>query len=188
MPSNYTEHFGLSQWERADKVQMEDFNADNARIDAALACHPSGELIADVTVEEESTTLEIDLTQVDWSRYLALMLCAEAETLDGFQVSLCSSQETCIHIFNKNSAVFSDYYIALTHYSDHMTMLLPVLYNGSHVPLIFSIGHGIYMGSPTAEFSGGGGSTPLNQCKTVRMKRNKGMFQPGDHVVLWGVK
>ena len=36
MPSNYTEHYQLSQWERTDKVLMEDFNGDNAKLDAAL--------------------------------------------------------------------------------------------------------------------------------------------------------
>lgn len=36
MPSNFTENYNLSQWERADQVKMEDFNADNAKIDAAL--------------------------------------------------------------------------------------------------------------------------------------------------------
>lgn len=37
MPSNFTENYKLSQWERTDKVQMEDFNTDNAKIDGALA-------------------------------------------------------------------------------------------------------------------------------------------------------
>ena len=37
MPSNQTPNYQLSQWERTDKVLMEDFNADNAKIDAALA-------------------------------------------------------------------------------------------------------------------------------------------------------
>ena len=36
MPSNQTPNYQLNQWERSDKVQMEDFNADNAKIDAAL--------------------------------------------------------------------------------------------------------------------------------------------------------
>ena len=36
MPSNQTPNYKLSQWERADKVQMEDFNADNAKLDAAI--------------------------------------------------------------------------------------------------------------------------------------------------------
>lgn len=37
MPSNFTEHYQLSQWVKSDRVKMEDFNADNAKIDAALA-------------------------------------------------------------------------------------------------------------------------------------------------------
>ena len=36
MSTNYTEHYNLCQWEPADKVLREDFNADNAKIDAAL--------------------------------------------------------------------------------------------------------------------------------------------------------
>ena len=31
-----TQHYQLSQWEKSDKVLMEDFNADNAKIDAAI--------------------------------------------------------------------------------------------------------------------------------------------------------
>lgn len=42
MASNYTTNFGLCQWEAADQVQRTEFNADNAKIDAALAktCQP----------------------------------------------------------------------------------------------------------------------------------------------------
>ena len=36
MASNHTPNYGLNQWERTDKVIMEDFNADNAKLDAAL--------------------------------------------------------------------------------------------------------------------------------------------------------
>ena len=46
MPSNFTKNYSLSQWERSDKVLMDDFNADNAKIDAAFFNHPSAELIA----------------------------------------------------------------------------------------------------------------------------------------------
>ena len=36
MPSNQTTNYQLSQWSKSDQVKMEDFNADNAKIDAAL--------------------------------------------------------------------------------------------------------------------------------------------------------
>ena len=36
MPANHTPNYFLSQWERSDQVRMEDFNADNAKLDGAL--------------------------------------------------------------------------------------------------------------------------------------------------------
>ena len=36
---NHTTNYQLSQWAKSDQVKMEDFNADNAKIDAALASH-----------------------------------------------------------------------------------------------------------------------------------------------------
>ena len=37
MASNYTTNYNLCQWESTDQVLRTDFNADNAKIDAALA-------------------------------------------------------------------------------------------------------------------------------------------------------
>lgn len=36
MPSNRTKNYNLSQWEKSDKVLMDDFNKDNEKIDAAI--------------------------------------------------------------------------------------------------------------------------------------------------------
>ncbi len=36
MPTNQTENYQLSQWAKSDQVKMEDFNADNAKIDGAI--------------------------------------------------------------------------------------------------------------------------------------------------------
>ena len=37
MPTNQTENYSLNQWELSDSVVMADFNADNQKVDAALA-------------------------------------------------------------------------------------------------------------------------------------------------------
>lgn len=34
-----TANYGLRQWAKTDRIQMEDFNSDNAKIDAALKAH-----------------------------------------------------------------------------------------------------------------------------------------------------
>ena len=39
MPSNQTTNYQLSQWAKSDQVKMEDFNADNAKLDGALGDH-----------------------------------------------------------------------------------------------------------------------------------------------------
>jgi len=60
MASNQTEHIGLNQWELTDDVRMEDFNADNAKIDAALAGAPHvavGHYAGDGTFGKESPTV-----------------------------------------------------------------------------------------------------------------------------------
>ena len=36
MATNQTQHYGLNQWELSDSVVMEEFNADNAKIEQAL--------------------------------------------------------------------------------------------------------------------------------------------------------
>ena len=41
MSTNHTSNYQLSQWVKSDQVKMEDFNADNAKIDAALASKAS---------------------------------------------------------------------------------------------------------------------------------------------------
>ena len=55
MPSSQTPNYQLSQWERSDKVQMEDFNADNAKIDAALVA-----LTARVSQKAEQSALKAE--------------------------------------------------------------------------------------------------------------------------------
>ena len=39
MPTNQTANYALSQWVKPDQVKMEDFNADNAKIDAGDGGH-----------------------------------------------------------------------------------------------------------------------------------------------------
>ena len=68
MPSNFTKHYSLSQWERSDKVLMDDFNADNAKIDAALR-DTRPYLIRSWVTEEEAAKVDFDISGIDWKPY-----------------------------------------------------------------------------------------------------------------------
>ena len=54
MPSNQTPNYSLNQWERDDRILMEDFNADNVKIDTALTAEAKARAAADSTI---NTTL-----------------------------------------------------------------------------------------------------------------------------------
>lgn len=51
MPSNFTENYNLSQWERTDQVRMEDFNTDNAKIDTAIKAEADTRTAGDAALQ-----------------------------------------------------------------------------------------------------------------------------------------
>ncbi len=79
MPSNFTENYQLSQWSKGDRVKMEDFNADNAKLDAAvkeadqrLDAARRTDLLAVHQWTPGAKRLDISLTPFDLSRYVEL--------------------------------------------------------------------------------------------------------------------
>ena len=64
MPSNQTPNYALNQWERDDRVLMEDFNADNAKIDTALAAEAKARAAADSTINTTLSTHSAALSRL----------------------------------------------------------------------------------------------------------------------------
>ena len=64
MPTNHTENYQLSQWERSDRILMEDFNADNAKIDAALKAGADARttLAGQVAKKAEKSALDAEVS------------------------------------------------------------------------------------------------------------------------------
>ena len=74
MAANYTEHYELNQWEPADQVLRTDFNADNAKLDAALAQKAERaeleELDGRISAADTSIQqITADLTKITFGRY-----------------------------------------------------------------------------------------------------------------------
>ena len=92
MPSSQTPNYNLNQWSKDDRVLMEDFNADNAKIDAAIgavaakaaslaaekadkaaldavaAACPYVKLL-DYTSTAAVTRLDVDVSGIDFTQY-----------------------------------------------------------------------------------------------------------------------
>lgn len=64
-----TQTYQLNQWEPADRILMEDFNADNAKLDAALAEKLGRARIIKTMALPSASTFDLDLTDIDWNKW-----------------------------------------------------------------------------------------------------------------------
>lgn len=69
--TNKTTNLGLNQWVLSDPFLMEDMNADNRKIDAALGLSPWVKLM-DITTQAAAANVEINLSGITLSQYLSL--------------------------------------------------------------------------------------------------------------------
>ena len=67
-----TVNYQLNQWVKSDRIQMEDFNSDNAKIDAALKALEDAQTVVkllDMTTTEVLSEVTLDLSGIDLTRY-----------------------------------------------------------------------------------------------------------------------
>lgn len=92
-----TANYQLNQWVKTDRIQMEDFNSDNAKIDAALKANADAVAtkaesatvsalqaalnaksaftpLKSGTIAQQATTFSIDVSDVDWSVWEYVLL------------------------------------------------------------------------------------------------------------------
>ena len=70
MASNQTSNYGLNQWEATDQVLREEFNADNQKIDEALAQKLGRRQdIKTVLTANHSRIIQLDLSDIDWNEW-----------------------------------------------------------------------------------------------------------------------
>ena len=53
MPNSQTPNYKLNQWAKSDRIQMEDFNADNAKLDSALKAEADARRTADSAINTQ---------------------------------------------------------------------------------------------------------------------------------------
>lgn len=78
-----TEHFQLNQWDPGDRILRENFNADNERIDSAIAAAEARSLwqpLRSVVTEADAEQVEVDIEGFDWGDWLYVHLSVEAYT------------------------------------------------------------------------------------------------------------
>ena len=71
MSTNHTTNYQLSQWAKSDQVKMEDFNADNAKIDGALKAN------ADALAAHGEALAKLDNGRVHIGSYVGTGQCGQ---------------------------------------------------------------------------------------------------------------
>ena len=79
-----TTNYQLNQWAKPDRVMMDDFNADNAKLDAALKANADAIAetaaafplvkIKEVTLGADTAQWDIDVSDINFYRYTRIFL------------------------------------------------------------------------------------------------------------------
>ena len=129
---NKTANFQLTQWEKTDRIMMEDFNRDNAAIDAALKGNADAvaaetaareaadkkaglQLIQTLTLATGSDYASAEIN-IDWSQW--------AEVYVDFQLAYSGPMKSYDLFFTPNNN-----YLVRTAYGTHMGIVLHPLFN-----------------------------------------------------------
>ena len=161
---NKTPNYQLNQWDKSDRIQMTDFNADNAKIEAALAQEAATRASADnslqstlsaelqtirnllpivhlqtITTSAATNKLDIDLNGIDWNTYLYVLLRIDGTTSDS---------AAAFYVRMNNRSGESDYYSSSNGNSSNsqnyaLSIYLP-LSGIKRTTLLLVSGHGSY--------------------------------------------
>ena len=98
-----TTNYQLNQWAKSDRVMMDDFNADNAKIDAALKANADAIAetaaafplvkIKEVTLGADTAQWDIDVSDINFYQYTRIFLLPKL-TGSSTDTMLCFDQIT----------------------------------------------------------------------------------------------
>lgn len=97
-----TDSYQLNQWEKSDRILMEDFNGDNLKIDSALKGQAEGlaaetaarqalansvrlQTISSQSFSTASTSLKVSLAGINWSSFRCVHMLVNVKLTDNTQ-------------------------------------------------------------------------------------------------------
>lgn len=184
-----TTNYELNQWDKTDRIRMEDFNADNAKINAALGRKAEYVVLKDIVTTAASSTIDIDVSSLNLKDYRELYLRIE----NAEETSLFSMVSVVLRLNGSSSS----FVIASFSASSYQPLvieftLLPTLYLlGCHFsPYLNS--SGVLAIASVSSYTNSGVRTDAVKTLTLAAEDGKlsggGLFYPGVHVTLTGLK
>ena len=99
-----TEKFGLNQWDSADRILREDFNADNAKIEQAMTALEGGQEVLrsenrlvrleEWSFDEDANPISFPLPEQWYSKFWRLYIIGDLQTSNPAAFTLFVNEET----------------------------------------------------------------------------------------------
>ena len=180
MASNYTENYGLCQWEATDQVLRTEFNEDHAKIDAVLSKKLGAVQIIKTIVPPLAVKFEVDLSNIDWSQWSVIGM-----TLDAQDFGSEERTSTYCQVIPTTSTGVTEYcssefhgYMAMFTFMPTTVALLPLRDPTRRI-------HCLYLG----ERSGTGfAECSFQELSAIRIGNfNNRFFQTSNTLTIWGM-
>ena len=182
-----TTNYHLNLWDPSDRILREDFNGDNAKLDAALAEHTQqlagrlcrAQIIQDYVTTEITKEIIVDTSALQWGEWEWVALLFD----QGFSLS----QDTEIIRVALGDPVVSTYCSAS--HSNYFAESRPNPFLVGFLPRHDAARaiQGFYLGSHCGVGAGEGTFSQIN-CIRLLYQHPSYSLSPGIHIQLWGGK
>ena len=197
MASNYTENYGLCQWEATDQVLREEFNEGNRKVDEALkelddqvktkaeqdalSAETAARTAADEALEQKAGMklisrtslsqvtdwLKPDLTGIDWSKWATVRILMKPVLNEDVTYRAALNGSNLMYLGNYITGMFQ-------------VILFPSFCRDLGA---FGIFHPRYTDKNIASFE-----TPFHSLQYLEFISSTGNFLPGTTIEVWGAK
>ena len=150
-----TTNYQLNQWEKTDRIMMDDFNADNAKLDETLAVHAAAlagkvpmTVLYDETLTEPKINMEFYMGREGWTNYsIVALIYIPPENTSGEMVYIKqgpSRSSTHYDIFNMGAGAQDSFAPTETNHG-FLTLFFPTR-DSQFVKTMTSARTGLYFG------------------------------------------
>lgn len=177
MASQQTPNYNLNQWEKTDRIMMDDFNADNEKLDAALLSKlGKAQIIKTIPVNSAERQLDIDLRDVDWSKWDTVGIFYNAYN------HFSDDTDTAVAVGGSPTSATSwgvsgESYFFMGKPSPTIILLFPLHDKTREVWGLFFAGS---CGAGCSNF-------PFSELASIRLTRENQYFPTGRSITVWGI-
>ena len=150
-----TSNYQLNQWDAKDRILREDFNADNAKIDAilteqttaqknlvekidAVETKAGAQLLKNITLTSTCSTYSLPLSDIDWAQWKAVHISVAPYTSSGCVISFYANSQSSSRLMGTCTGNYSS--TASSRHNFHHLLLYPLFDERRYVKAI-SLGY-----------------------------------------------